>query len=385
MATAYFTAPHDTLTLDNFLNWAGKLEQALAACGLVQTGDTGQVQLTTVVVSITATQLSSNVATYTCPSTTGLRVGQSIAVTGLSANAAVFNITGDITALTAESFSLSKTNAAIALASDSGTGTVAAKSTALARGDTVYQMWRFNDSLQATTPVYLKLTFGSYNNIYGYKVLGPLFWIGVGTGTDGAGTLYNGYVGGSTTKDFSASSNENSSATITPTDCYVAGDAGRLTMLLWRNASFPVFYNIERTKDAAGNDTSAGVQTIWSWGIYTAQSTITSYKGFDLMTPSGQHYVDTSNIPCISFSNSATLQNQTISIFPLFSPYGGIQSPMLGCLSGKVSDYGELDQFTYEMYTGKSVNYLVSTLTNSAKTQQQFGTGTNNALIVRYD
>jgi hypothetical protein len=47
-----------------------------------------------------------------------------------------------------------------------------------------YTIWSFNDTLQSTAPIFIKLEFGSGNGQY-Y----PIMWITVGTGSDGAGNI----------------------------------------------------------------------------------------------------------------------------------------------------------------------------------------------------
>jgi hypothetical protein len=156
-------------------------------------------------------------------------------------------------------------------------------------------------------------------------------------------------------------------------------------MLLWRTATYPHIFSIERSKDSSGNDTASGVCSTWCFTINTASSTYTTYKGFDFTKQGGTHYSDGSAIPCIQSGSSATLMNQTISVFPLFNPYGGIQNPMTSCMSGKYGDFGELDQFTYAIFANKAINYLVSLLSNSGSVQRNFGYGSSNAFIMRYD
>lgn len=51
--------------------------------------------------------------------------------------------------------------------------------------DAGFQVWRFNDTLQATKPIFLRLNFGTSPYGVGY----PRLTAQVGTGTDGAGTL----------------------------------------------------------------------------------------------------------------------------------------------------------------------------------------------------
>ena len=47
-----------------------------------------------------------------------------------------------------------------------------------------YEIWRFNDTLQATTPVFLKIEFGTAG-----VATQPAVWITVGNGSNGSGTL----------------------------------------------------------------------------------------------------------------------------------------------------------------------------------------------------
>lgn len=46
-----------------------------------------------------------------------------------------------------------------------------------------YEIWRFNDSLQSTAPIFIKIEYGSNNTTT------PKIWITVGTGSDGAGVI----------------------------------------------------------------------------------------------------------------------------------------------------------------------------------------------------
>jgi hypothetical protein len=50
-----------------------------------------------------------------------------------------------------------------------------------------YEIWRFNDSLQGTAPIFLRIAYGTGNRATDFNRLG--LWVGVGAGTNGAGTL----------------------------------------------------------------------------------------------------------------------------------------------------------------------------------------------------
>ncbi len=49
-----------------------------------------------------------------------------------------------------------------------------------------YEIWRFNDALQATFPIFLKVEYGSSTNASGQN---PGTWLTVGTGSDGVGNI----------------------------------------------------------------------------------------------------------------------------------------------------------------------------------------------------
>ena len=64
------------------------------------------------------------------------------------------------------------------------TSTVTRAATSTAAG---YTIWQFSDTLQSTSPIFLKLEFGSGSLGTTY----PQMWVSISTGTNGAGTLNN--------------------------------------------------------------------------------------------------------------------------------------------------------------------------------------------------
>lgn len=130
-----------------------------------------------------------------------------------------------------------------------------------------YVMFRMNDSLAATLPVYIKLIFGAYfGNNSSTRRCG--LKISIGFATDGAGNL-TGPV-----KELISSG-----PTLAGTNTELAGPhpswchhkEGSVALLAYRanwrlvngvsvNADFPLhFFVIERTRDAAGNPTAEGI------------------------------------------------------------------------------------------------------------------------------
>lgn len=79
--------------------------------------------------------------------------------------------------------------AAVGLTQTADTGQINTSTVTRAAGNTAagYTIWRFSDTLQSTSPVFLKLEFGSASSGNTY----PQMWVSISTGTNGAGTLNN--------------------------------------------------------------------------------------------------------------------------------------------------------------------------------------------------
>lgn len=169
---ASFTATPSNFTNSsdaNFRAWGSYLSARLAAVGLVQTGDTGQINWTTVLTP-------AGINTY--------------------------------------------------------------------QG---YEVWRFNDTLQATSPVYIKIQYGE-----GSAVDGPGIRVQFGSGSDGAGNL-TGNV--STARD--AEGNAQAAA------CIVVGSGSSSRFCFAGGflaaSGLGLCFGFERMKDATGADTAEGV------------------------------------------------------------------------------------------------------------------------------
>jgi hypothetical protein len=129
-----------------------------------------------------------------------------------------------------------------------------------------YEMWRFNDALQATRPVFIRLDYGVTNPVDRPRIL-----VRVGTATDGAGTL-TGQIGTSATIATAASKTAGS---VLPSLC--SGSTSRLNLFTYveltgggNNYGFMVF--IERTKTSLGVDTGDGIVT------WLTSSSVTAFQ-----------------------------------------------------------------------------------------------------------
>lgn len=117
-----------------------------------------------------------------------------------------------------------------------------------------YEIWRFNDALQATRPVFVKIEYG-----VAATVDRPEIWVTVGTTTNGAGTL-----GGQVRARTGSPSGASDSVGITKA-LYASGSSGRLHLMFnlsTTNSSYNLGLILERTKDATGADTGDGLTII---------------------------------------------------------------------------------------------------------------------------
>jgi hypothetical protein len=109
-----------------------------------------------------------------------------------------------------------------------------------------YEIWRFNDALQTTKPVVIRIEYGSGNN-----QAFPSLWVTVGTATNGAGTL-TGQVG--TLRQIYGTGAGVS---------YCSGSSSRLNLA--HTMTSPLLFCVERTKTGAGVDTGDGIiRYAWS-------------------------------------------------------------------------------------------------------------------------
>lgn len=130
---------------------------------------------------------------------------------------------------------------------------------------TGFLVYRFNDTLQATAPVFIKVEFGAGNWTVGASGKVPQCWITVGTGTNGAGTI-TGVQSARIPVQMTATQ---AASTIVPANfpIWTSGGANRIAQVQVRsgvNSGGNGFWAVERTKDASGNDTNEGVHIITS-------------------------------------------------------------------------------------------------------------------------
>lgn len=178
-----------------------------------------------------------------------------------------------------------------------------------------YQVWRFNDALQGSMPVFLKIWYGSGVSYAG----APALWLTVGTGSDGAGNL-TGQVG-----DFIRV--RSGSYSDTQAKCIFSGEAGRISFVLFFSAAnCGVAVNVERSRDASGNLTDEGV-IVQTFGAYD--------KGFSQFIPkTGAIRAAASSLPAALPGGFTTMAGGADVILAPLWPWGfdGQKQPGTGFL-----------------------------------------------------
>lgn len=120
-----------------------------------------------------------------------------------------------------------------------------------------YEIWRFNDSFQATAPVFIKIEYGA-----GSPVDRPNLRVQVSSATNGAGTP-TGQVGGISTMSLQFSRLAGQFGI-----SFCTGDAGKLNLVNGWDNSYTYFHVIcvERTQTAAGVRTGDGIVVLTGYG-----------------------------------------------------------------------------------------------------------------------
>ena len=122
-----------------------------------------------------------------------------------------------------------------------------------------YEIWRLNDALQSTYPVFFKIEWACGSSGTTYLTIG----LTVGTGSNGSGTLINPGPKLTTSYNSNASSAQH----------YLCGDTDRFILYLAAGASaYGGVFFVERFKDVYGNNNTVGV----CYGIWAGSTTYTS-------------------------------------------------------------------------------------------------------------
>ena len=236
-----------------------------------------------------------------------------------------------------------------------------------------YRVYRMNDALQATAPVFMRIDFGSGSGSATYVYM----WVTIGTGTDGAGNITGLLVNqlGITQNQASPTQSNNS---------YGSAASARFSMALFiqgTNPSILIIFTLERTKDASGNDTAEGLLLSYS---DAGNPTMFRYSQWVSTTPGPQPPVENG----VSFA--LTTQNPTQAFAPgnigigVIIPFRGVAvQPGTNAVMANTSDVAAEGQFQTVLY-GNTRTYQQVRMKSIRASGSASGDATSNVCI-RYD
>ncbi len=210
-----------------------------------------------------------------------------------------------------------------------------------------FRIYRMNDTLQATTPCFLKIGYGS-----GAAINTPNLQIQIGLGTDGAGNITNSLFSSFGSASFTPTTNATSSC-----DSFGSADVNRCSFLMFvRGGANDVFtWSLERTKDSSGNDTAAGFLLT---GQDSAGSSFTWYiNGTFGPQPTGERH----NF-ILSMTAPAFGSNVGVGLPSFF--YGTVQQYGLGMIFMNSSDTSAESPISLSIYGATHTYQLGNSGTN---------------------
>lgn len=221
-----------------------------------------------------------------------------------------------------------------------------------------YSVWRFDDALQSTRPVYMKLEFGSGGGVANFSI-----WLTVGSATDGAGTLIGTVVS-------QRMQSPNTGTQTTPVPAYASGDTGRLALVLGTGGQINMLL-VERTRDGSGSVTAEGIVAVtigsstqrFSWVPYSDFLAAFSGSAVPVLVPG-------TGLSAASGARSLDGTKALVGLFPIFpTPAGPIKNVMIGMLFYFAQDLTFLYDYQVSLFgaaaTYRAVGFSVN-ITNAS-------------------
>ena len=176
-----------------------------------------------------------------------------------------------------------------------------------------YEIWRMDDALQSTAPVFLKIEYGSGAS----SATQPGIWLQLGTATNGAGTL-----GGTTTTRAQLSSNGNSNIAQV---MKFSGAPNRFCCALapeFNNAASMIAFGIERLHNDAGADVDTGV------ALFGIANTATKFQAVMPKAGLGAAPAQENVLGAITPQSASSVRGTRFGLYPVFPFLGEMLNPL---------------------------------------------------------
>ena len=214
--------------------------------------------------------------------------------------------------------------AAVGLVQTSDTGQInPATATTPTSGTTAgYEIWRFNDALQSTAPLFIKVEYGGNQ---AQITTGVGMFVTVGTATNGAGTL-TGTVGTRRNLYPSGSASTTVGAVFPSYCCSDGSGLALVTNLNTLNTNFTLMWIIDRARDGSGTAQGDGFFTwfgasqssLSAWQVLPATGTAPS--GFAPAASNSGFAVSPSNL--VANNVAPSILGPNAPLLPIVFPCG---------------------------------------------------------------
>lgn len=219
---------------------------------------------------------------------------------------------------------------------DTGQINLATTTRPLAAGTLVgYEVWRMNDALQATKPVFARVEYRSGGGTQHQFLLAIL----LGTGSDGAGNIT-----GSLRAAIYAGGGNNS---ITDMQCFGSAASNRITLAmgLSGSTSTTLALALERTKDSTGADTGDGLIMFRRDGGGGAAENYSQVIPFGAVAPTEE-----AGVQFILSTNNPTTYTGDQGVGLMIPMLGAAIQPGLNICVVMASDFANFAQPAFTLY-----------------------------------
>lgn len=207
-----------------------------------------------------------------------------------------------------------------------------------------YRIYRMADTLQSTSPVFIRIDFGSSPS----GAATPGIWIIIGTGSNGSGTI-TGQV--FNTGAANALCYCGGTSTTLGNLCFGSATTSRVTlaMFVYSSNTYVWAFGIERSKDASGADTGAGLlfsytDSVVGTGVLNASNYLILAGGSQPSKEGGMNYIITSKNP------SETFAPGDIGAGVVMHFKGLVQQPGMNFMITNANDVADGGSFSLSMY-----------------------------------
>lgn len=188
-----------------------------------------------------------------------------------------------------------------------------------------YEVYRFNDALQGTAPVFIKLEYGTA----GTATI-PQLWLTVGTGSDGAGSIT-----GAIFARLVCGNTPSVPSSTTPYPSYICMSGGQLVVCAKTGAGASstwggLFFAVLRTVDDTGADTGDGVSIYYKLNSNANHVAQSALFGGSSLTASDKSYCVIPYALTSSLVGSDIQAFKHYAAFPLVRPVVGLVTVLTG-------------------------------------------------------